>query len=284
MKISKNVKGALLMSLACVCFSIGGVLLKYISWSALSSNGVRTFITALMFAVYMKVKHHKLKVNKTILLAAACSMFVSMFFALSTKNTSAANAIVLQFTAPVFIIVINALFLHKKSDRTELVTCGLVFFGIVLFFFDSMTTGNYLGDFFGLMSGICYAGVFIFNKNEDSDAPSAMLIGYFASAVVGLPFIFRETDFSANTILLLIILGVFQLGAGYLFFSESLNYLAAVPASLMSGLEPILNPILVAIFYPEEKLSVFSICGAAVVLVSIVAYNVIKAKNPEQNT
>ena len=52
----------------------------------------------------------------------------------------------------------------------------------------------------------------------------------------------------------------------------------------MSGLEPILNPILVAIFYPEEKLSVFSICGAALVLVSIVAYNVIKAKNPEQNT
>lgn len=280
--MTKNLKGAFLMTLASVCFSTAGVLFKHVSWSAMSANGVRTFIAACMFVIYMKITHKKVTVNKTVLGAAACSMLTTMFFALSNKNTAAANAILLQFTAPIFIILYNSIIKRVKANKTELFTCAAVFLGILLFFFDSMTTGNYLGDFYGLLAGISYAGVFILNTRENSDAKSAVMIGYFACAAVSLPFVAGETDFSLKTIGILLFLGVFQLGAGYLFFASSLDYLDAVPASLMSGIEPILNPILVAVFYPDEKLSVFARFGAAVVLVSVVAYNAVKAKQDKK--
>jgi len=274
---NKNIKGAVLMSLASVCFSIAGVLFKIIPWGAFSSNGIRALIAACMFLVYMKLKGRKIVVNKTVVCAAVCMFLTTTFFALSNKNTSAANAIILQFTAPVFIILYLKFFKREKQGKNEMIACTLVFAGLLLFFCDSLTTGNYLGDFYGLISGVTYAGVFLFNTKSDSDAASAVVIGYFTAAIVGLPFAAFETDFSLRTIGLLVFLGVFQLGFGYLFFTSSLAYLPPVPASLISGLEPVLNPLLVAVFYPAEHLSVFAKCGAAVVLVTIVAYNVAKA-------
>ena len=281
--MSKNTKGALYMTLACICFSTAGVMFKYISWSAISSNGVRTFIAACMFLIYMKLTGKKLIVNKTVVSAAVCVMLTTVFFALSNKLTTAANAIILQFTAPVFIILYTAFIKRAKPKRAELLTCVAVFAGLILFFFDSMSTGHYLGDLFGILAGVAYAGVFILNTESDSDAPSAIVIGYFVCALLSIPFIAFETDFSARTLLMLVCLGVFQLGAGYKFFTLSLPLLGAIPASLMSGLEPVLNPLLTALFYPEEKPGVFSLCGAAVVLASILAYNVAKALQESKN-
>lgn len=274
---NKTVKGAILMSLACVCFSIAGVLFKLISWGAMSSNAVRLFIAAGMFFAYIKIRHRKIVVNKNVLLGALFLLLTTNLFALSNKNTTAANAIILQFTAPIFLILYTWLAKHKKPQKQETLACIFVFAGLILFFFDSLSTGHYLGDFFGLLSGIAYAGVFLFNTKENSDAASAVLIAYTVGGFIGIPFIFAERDFSLRTILLLLALGVVQIGLGYLFFTMSLDYLPALPASLMSGLEPILNPILVAVFYPEEHLTVFALLGAAVVLVTIVAYNVAKA-------
>ena len=137
-----------------------------------------------------------------------------------------------------------------------------------------------LGNVLALLSGISYAGVFMMNDMPDSDAISSVFWGDVISAVVGLPFLGYETEFSRNTLMALLVLGVFQVGLAYILLTEGLKTTQPVTASLVSGIEPVLNPILVAVFY-HEMIGPVALIGAMVVVGSVVLYNVILARQTD---
>ena len=137
--------------------------------------------------------------------------------------------------------------------------------------------GNGLGNFLALLSGITYAGVFLLNDMPDSDAISSVFWGGIISSVTGLPFLAQETQFPATALISLLILGIFQVGVAYICLCAGLKITPPVTASLVSGIEPVMNPILVAVFY-RERVGVFALIGAAVVICGVVGYNAIKAK------
>ena len=139
--------------------------------------------------------------------------------------------------------------------------------------------GGGLGNFLALLSGVSYAGVFLMNDMPESDALSSVFWGEVISAVTGLPFLLQETEFPLAAITSLVILGVFQVAAAYILLAIGLKTTPPVMASLVSGIEPVLNPILVAVFY-KEAMGVFALIGAAIVIVGVVGYNVIRAKQP----
>ncbi len=265
------------MFLAAVLYSIGGLCIKLIPWSGMAINGARTAIALVVIGAYLKAVRHKPKMNLWALVGALAVCGTNILFSIANKLTTAANTIVLQFTAPIFVIVFSMLFFGKKPKKLDLMACGLVLGGVLLFFIDSLSAGGMLGNVLALISGVSYAGVFLMNDMPDSDAISSVFWGDVISAVVGLPFLGYETEFSGNTVIALLVLGVFQVGAAYILLTEGLKTTPPVTASLVSGIEPVLNPILVAVFY-HEMIGPVALVGAMVVVGSVVLYNMILAR------
>ena len=115
------------------------------------------------------------------------------------------------------------------------------------------------------------------NELPDGDALSSVFWGNVLAAVVGLPFVLWETELSAAALLSLVVLGVFQMAVAYIFMCEGLKTTPSVTASLVSGIEPILNPALVAVFY-HETIGPMALVGAAIVVCGVVGYNILKPK------
>lgn len=275
--MSEKQRGTLYVFLAAALYSIGGLCMKVIPWSGTAINGGRTAVALVVIGVYLIAVRHPLRFNRWILLGAVSVFATNLLFSIANKMTTAANAIVLQFTVPIFVMLFSLLFFKRRPTRLDTAACIVVFGGIVFFFADSLSMGGMAGNAIALLSGITYAGVFMMNDMPDSDAISSVFWGDVLSAVVGLPFLVRETDFSLVPVVSLLVLGVFQVAVAYIFLSIGLKTTPAVTASLVSGIEPILNPILVAVFYGEE-VGALALIGAAIVIIGVVGYNMIKTR------
>lgn len=280
--MTEKQKGTLCVFLAAALYSIGGLCMKVIPWSGTAINGARTAIALVVIGIYLIVVKHPLRFNRWILLGALSVFSTNLLFSIANKMTTAANAIVLQFTVPIFVMLFSMLFFKRKPTRLDLIACIIVFGGIVFFFADSLSMGGGFGNALALLSGVTYAGVFMMNEMPNSDAISSVFWGDVLSAIVGLPFIVKETDFTIVPIISLLVLGIFQVALAYILLSIGLKTTPPVTASLVSGIEPILNPILVAVFYGEE-VGVFALIGAAIVIIGVVGYNVVKGKQEKQN-
>jgi drug/metabolite transporter (DMT)-like permease len=274
-KINSQKMGILYMVAASLLFATGGLLCKMVSWNALSINGMRNLLAALVIGLYMKTSGHKLKINKTTLLGALCMMMVTTLFVLANKLTTAANAILLQYSAPVWIILLSFLLLKKKPVRLDIITCLLVFLGIVLFFLDSFSYGSLTGNAAALLSGLFYGGLFMMNSFEDGDTLSSSFLGQLVCGLLESPFVFFEHDFSVSNWIGILLLGLFQVGIAYILFHEGTKRVSALQASLIAGIEPVLNPLLVAWVY-HESLSPLAFVAALLVFGSVFGYNLIQ--------
>ena len=276
----KQSKGIIYVLMAAVLFSIGGLCIKMVPWSPLAINGARNLLSSIMIGIYLKMTHHKIVITPAVLFGAVCMAGVTTLFTIANKLTTAANTIVLQFTAPVFVIFFMWIFFKERPKRVDIVASAAVFAGILFFFIDGLSSGNMLGNVIAVISGVAYAGVFMLNSFEGSDSLSSIFLGQALSAVTCIWFVFGETDFGMTAIGGILALGIFQVGLAYIFMSKGLEVVPAVTASLTTAIEPILNPILVAVFY-HEMITPLSFVGAVIVIVAIVGYNVWKAVTPD---
>lgn len=270
-------RGTLYVFLAAVLYSIGGLCIKLIPWHGMSINGGRNMVSVLVVGGYLLLTRHRPRWNKWIALGAASVCGTNILFTLANKMTTAANAIVLQFTAPIFVIVLSLLFWRKRPKKLDIAVCGVTLLGVTCFFLESLEAGNMLGNVLALASGLSYAGVFLLNDLPNADPISSVFWGDVCSAVVGLPYLVRETNFTASTLTSLVILGAFQVGLAYILMCEGLKTTPAVTASLISGIEPVLNPTLVAIFY-HEMIGPLSFVGAVIVVGAVITYNVVQSR------
>ncbi len=277
--ITRNKKnfGTLYIFTSAVLFSLAGVLIKLLPWSSFTINGMRNLFAFVVMAIYLKKTRHKIIINRVVITGAICNLLMNLTFVMATKLTSAANAIVLQFTEPIFLILFLMLFWKHKPDKKAIITCFIVFGGILCFFFDKLTPDGLAGNLLAVVSGALYAFVFLMKKTKNSDFESSILISQSASFLLFMPWYFKETDFAPVNFLLIIILGVFQMGIAYVLLAKGLELVSPITASLTSTIEPILNPIWVAVFY-GEMISAIAIVGAAIVIISSTAYNIISTK------
>ena len=267
--------GTLCVFLAALLYSIGGLCIKVIPWNGMSINGARTLIALVVIGIYLAIIRHKPRFNRWIFLGSLCIFGTNALYSVANKLTTAANTIVLQFTAPIFVIVFSALFWKRRPQKLDIAACVVVFGGVLFFFVDSLEAGGALGNVLAILSGAAYGGVFLLNDFPDSDAISAVFWGDVLSAVTGLPFLLQEQPLAPTALFSLVILGVFQVAVAYILLTIGLRTTPAVTASLVSGIEPVLNPLLVALFY-GETIGRFAFIGAAVVICGVVGYNALK--------
>lgn len=274
-------KGFIYTALSAVCFATGGLLIKLNTWSSMSINGMRSFFAFFIFLLYMKLTKHQFKFNWKVLLGVVANSMMGITFIMANKMTTAANAIVLQFTLPIYIMLLAWIFQKKKPDKVSVISGMISLVGIMFFFFESLSLGGMTGNVLALVSGFFYAIVFLIKQIPDSDFESSAIISFVLNFVIGIPFILQETDWGIMNMSTGVLQGVVQIGLAYIFLNMALDKVPPVGASLISMIEPILNPILVAIFY-GEKIGKISFVGAIIVLASALFYN-LRGTGVEEN-
>ncbi|MBQ7689427.1 MAG: DMT family transporter [Clostridia bacterium] len=276
MHISQTAKGRLLIISTALLWGLAGVCVKSIPWSAFSIMSARCMICILILSVSRRGR--RLKITKRNVAGAVMESLTGILYMSSIKLTTAATAIVLQYTAPVFVFL-YAVFVQKNKPRLRdiLILCT-VFGGCVLSFADGLAPQNLLGNLLGLASGMTFAGQIIFFGEKNEDADSGILLGNIISAVVCFPAFFfdRHLDFSTKTIFWVLVLGVFQYGLANLCFAHGCTKLKKTETSLLLTIEPIFNPIPVWLVTGEIP-GPLAIAGFFVVIAGITAYTLTRS-------
>ena len=268
-------KGAFFMAAAALCWSFGGLCIRLIPWGAMSIIGMRAFLAAIVFAIYRR----SIKVSRTHgnILSALCLAATTMLFVFANKLTTAACAIFLQFTAPIFIILLELIFYRKKPKPSAVLAVLVTLGGMLLLLAGQMDSGGLLGNLLAIGSGLAFAGVFVSNKRPDTVPEQSLLLGFVINAVLGLPFVFFEPAAGAVGWGAMLVLGVVQVGLAYVFFSKGIQKTPALVACLITALEPVLNPVWVALV-TRERPGALAVTGGAVIIVTVVAYNLWTAR------
>lgn len=266
-KFSDHQKGLVAILLTALLWSSGGLLVKLISLSAMQLSFFRCIIAALVFAAIFKKQVFYL--NGLAVVNAIFYATVLVLFVYSTKSTTAANAIFLQSTAPIYVFLIEPLLNKTKYEKINIITVIICSLGMVLFFVDEITPGQMNGNIAGLGAGLAFAAMFIgLRVNKKEFQLSSIFYGNMLVAVFTFQFLFDIEQLLVSDLLMVSFLGIFQIGIAYAIFSYGLHRVQAFEASVMSLLEPLLNPIWVFIGY-NERPSFNALLGGGIILSAI---------------
>lgn len=252
---------------AAALWSIGGVLIKLVNLPALEIVGIRSLLTAIVVFAFIKKFEFKLTVN--IIGGAVSYTLMVMLYVSSTKMTTAANAILLQYTSPIYIALFGGWLLHEKATKNDWITILFMGLGMMLFFLDDLKGGSIKGSILAILSGVAMAFNTIFlRRQKDEDPMENVFWGSILTVICTLPFMFRQAP-SPKSWIGLILLGVFQLGFSYVLYAKAIKHITALESTFISLIEPILNPVWVLLII-GEKPGKFAILGGAIVMISII--------------
>ncbi len=259
----------LFMILASVCWSFAGLLIKQITWNPMVISGARSLIAGTFMLFFLKKED--LHFSKHIFLGGFCYVFVAGLFVLANKLTTSTNAILLQFTSPIWIVIFGALLWQEKPTKKDLIVVATVLFGMVLFFFGDLEIGGIIGNFAAIAAGMAVAFMIrVMQLDKDVNPLLMTIIGNYMLFIINIPFYFLYPPAMIVTnIQFVFILGVFQLACGYILFTKAVHYVSTLDAALLMVIEPLLNPIWVLLVL-GEKPSIYALIGGVIVITTIV--------------
>ena len=276
----RKLYGPLYILAAAIIWSFSGVLSKYVGWSAVSIAFMRGVLSAIVIGLI--TRQWRFSLTPAVLISAFCIFSTSVLFMAANKMTSAANAIVLQYTVPVYILIYSAVFLKTKITKTDIITVFFTLSGILLFLIDHIGHGALVGDLLSLLSGITFAGVFLANRLPKANPQQASFLGCLLHVFL-LPFFVTDPavkKFNRVEWIAVALMGIF-LGLAYTAFSRGIRATSALSASLICTVEPILNPVWVFLIL-GEKPSTLAIIGACIVITTVTYYNVVSVQKKNE--
>ena len=274
-RIPKSRLGALQVAMAAIIWSFAGVFSKSLPFNALTTNGTRSLVAALLLGLARG--SFRVRPTKGTLLGALGCALTSILFMVATKLTTSAHAIVLQYAMPVFVILFSWLFLGQRPSRRHVLIAALIMAGVALCSWDGLAGGNPLGDAIALLSAVTFALVFFCARLPGADPRDYTYLGMVFCVPFALSAFF-DPGITANPVHWLIVLGLgVCLAGGYYFISKSMGNVSPISAALLSNLEPILNPLWVFLFLGERP-GPLTIIGASIVLVTATVYSLLPAQ------
>jgi drug/metabolite transporter (DMT)-like permease len=258
----------LVLLLAAMGWSLGGVLVKSIDWHPMAIAGGRSAIAIplmLLFIGRPRFTFSAAQIGGALGYAGTVILFV-----FATRMTTAANAIFLQYTAPIYVAIIGRWYLNERALRVDWLVIGVALSGIALFFMDRLTVSGFWGNIVALASGVCFAAVAIFlRKERDASPASTLVLGNIIVAIGGAPFMITHS-LGAGDGWLLLLLGTVQLGLPYVLYAIAIKHVTALEATLIPLLEPVLNPLWVMLAIGELP-GPWSVIGGMMVLGAVLA-------------
>src|SRR5262249_17148648 len=238
-----------LLVLCAVLWSTGGLLIKWIAWPALAVAGMRRgSATIVLLCVLREWRTRWSWWLGSGALAGAASM---LGFVVATKLTTAANAIFLVYTAPLYVALLSPWVLHEPIHRDDWLTILLAVLGLGCFCFEQLTLAGWVGNGCARGSGLATAWLVVCLRKHAATSPLSMLVlANVLVAVAGVPFMFAAIP-DAVSCGLLLIAGVMQLGLPLVLYGKAISHVRAIEAVLIPVLEPVLNPVWVWVFVGE---------------------------------
>ncbi len=273
-------RAIIFLILAIILFSTSGLLIKLSNWNSLALNGARSLIAAAVIWIYLRRPNFtwsRVQIGGAIAYALMVLTFVQ-----AVRWTSAANAIFLQFTAPLWVALFGIWLLGERPRRIDWAAMIAIGLGMLLFFGDELSSTGTWGNLLAIFSGICTALLIIsLRKQKDGSPTETALLGNLITALIGLPFLlFGDQLVNAREISIVLFLGIFQLGLPFIILTLAVKQLRAIEMILIQTLEPILNPIWVFLFIGERP-SPSALLGAAVVTTAVTLYAIVNRRRTE---
>ncbi|MCL2362667.1 MAG: DMT family transporter [Defluviitaleaceae bacterium] len=265
-------KAIIMLCATAALWSTSGYLLIIVDWNPISTTGTRSAI-ALIPMLIMFGKPQKIK-GFVPIMAAVCYAATLFFFVSANRLTTAANVILLQYTAPVYVVLLSAWLLKEKITKQDIVTVILMLAGMMLFFINDINIRGFWGNMLALLSGLTLAIMAVcLRKMKDSiyRGADSIMWGNIICAIIGIPFIAVAGLPRPISWLGLALLGLFQLGLAYCLYVKAVKHVTALELALVPIIEPLLNPILVAIFAFQMP-GVHAIIGG-IIVVGAVTWN-----------
>ncbi|HEY5561383.1 MAG TPA: DMT family transporter [Clostridiaceae bacterium] len=265
-KPSGRSKAIIYLVITATLWSLGGILIKSINWNPAAIAGMRSAIAAVVLLIYMKKPKFTWSPAQ---LGAAFAYFATvMLFVIANKTTTAANAIFLQYTAPIYVAIFGTWFLKENPKVIDWLLIFIILGGMALFFLDHLNTNGVIGNILAALSGVSFGFFAIFMRLQKNGSPlESVFLGNILTALVGLPFMFASQP-STQGWIGLILLGVLQLGIPYILYAAAIKHVTALEAILIPVIEPILNPIWVLLLLKETP-GIFSIIGGTLVIIAV---------------
>jgi len=273
-------KGIAYVVIASILWSTGGLLIKLSDWNPIAISGSRSLISALIMLAY--IKKPKITKSKPQIIGAIAYAATVLFFVMANKLTTAANAILLQYTAPIFVAILGVWILKERIHWYDLASIAAVFLGISLFFIQGIEGGKALGNVIAILSGFSMASATVaLRLQKDGSAVETTWLGNILTFIIALPFL-GQVQFDFKNVMIIVFLGVFQLGISYILYVNSLKYITALEAILLTVIEPLLNPLWVYIFTGEAP-GILAIIGGIIVITAIIMRNVYITRKENTN-
>jgi len=275
---SSQLQGILAIAATALLWSTSGMLIKLLPWPALTIAGGRSLIASIVIlAITRKIKLN-LSFNKVA--AAVANSATMLLFIAANKYTTAANAILLQYVCPVITAFLAALMLKERTRIEHWIAVFFVTSGMVIIFFDKLGRGNIVGNLLALASAVTFSFVFIFMRKQKDGSPlESFLLSHWITAAIGLgASLFMPLPvFTLPAIGAISALGIFQIGFSSVLFSYGIKRISAINASLISVIEPVLNPVWVLLIIGEIP-TVYSIAGGAMIIIAVAVTSIISAR------
>lgn len=256
-------RSRLLILAAAALWSTAGAAMKLCQLSGWQIAGGRSLIAGLFLLGY--VKEARVRPSLPVLLAAAAYAATVVSFSVANKLTTAANAIFIQDTAPLWVLLFSPVLLGERASRAEILAVPVYGVGLGLFFLDELSPGQLLGNVVALGSGLAFALCIIGLRRVRELGAAALVSGNLLAAILTLPFWLSGPVPSVADLGIVGYLGVFQLGLAYLLFSRGIVKTPALEASLLILLEPVLNPIWTFLLVGERP-GPWALAGGAIVV------------------
>lgn len=261
--------------LSALFWSLGGVLIKKVQLHPVAIAGYRSLITAVFLSFFLP--SHNLRWSRLQIMNALAYAGTVVTFVIANKLTTAANAILLQYTAPIWVAILGVWFLKERVNKVDWPALFAVLAGILLFFKDDLSGATLWGDLAALLSGFCFAWfIMLLRKGREHTPLRAVFLGNILTTLLSLPFLLRAFP-DMHSLFFLLVLGVVQLGLPYLLYTKAVSHVTALESILILCLEPIVNPIL-ALAFIGEKPGFWSAIGGAVVLITVTIRSVLMVR------
>lgn len=265
-----------ILIIAALMWSLGGLFIKLVNLNPMAITGIRSLGAAVVLLIY--IKKPKLYWNRYFFAGVLAYSMMVILYVISIRLTTAANAIFLEFTAPLYVVVFGYFLLNERINRFDIFAMVIIFLGMGLFFMDELSFYGFWGNILALLAGVCLALVTVLIRKEKESAFEIVFFGNALTTIICLPFIIQ--GFSSTTQVdwfIIFGLGIFQLGIPYLLYTTALKYVSALDAILVGMLEPVFNPIWVYIFV-GEAMGEWAFIGAALVIIGTLGRVIIKQK------
>lgn len=268
------------MLAAAIIWSTGGLFIKWTTLSGLELSFGRSLLAAVTVAIF--TRREGFGINRITLLASVLYAALLLLFVLATKETTAANAIFLQYTAPLYVLVLEPIFYKEKFRQRDLITVIFCVVGMSLFFVGKLRPQDVTGNLLALASGICFAFYFLLLRHSsarDVNRASSVIYGNLLVVLIAASAGLKALpNINLHDALSVVYLGVVQIGVAYTLFTLGMaRGIRSLDAGIVGYIEPVLNPVWVFLVIGERP-SKWALIGGAIIVGAVVVHTTLKAK------